>query len=389
MQIIRVHQPLDAFTLDVDLTLSRRVTGLFGPSGSGKTTLLNCVAGLVTPRRGLVQIGERVLYACDQGRVRTRVPVRQRRIGYVFQDPLLFEHMTVEGNLRYGRRSGDGPKFSQVVHVLELGGLLSRRAHALSGGEKRRVAIGRALLSGPQFLLLDEPLTGLDRRLAGKSLCYIRAVLDAFAVPAIYVSHLVSDVVYLCDEVIVLDRGRVTAQGAPAELIGQMESADPSQPPSLKNMFAAAVEAIDPAAGTVTCRVGDQPLVVVGRVPPDATRVTAIVPARDIILATQMPKGISARNVLRGPIARIEPVHGHRVVFVDLGYARRKGVRMNLCEAPEGPFRQIHPDTFSLSWMVEITAAAMQELDLAVGKDVYVIVKASSVQVVDASAQTH
>jgi len=356
MQIIRVHQPLDAFTLDVDLALSRRVTGLFGPSGSGKTTLLNCIAGLVTPRRGLLQVGQRVLYACDGGRAQTRMAARHRRIGYVFQDPLLFEHMSVEGNLRYARRGGDGPGFDQVVDVLELGGLLARRAHALSGGEKRRVAIGRALLSGPRLLLLDEPLTGLDRRLAGRTLSYIRAVLDAFKLPAIYVSHLVSDVIYLCDEVVVLERGRVVAQGPPAALIAQMESADRAHRPALKNIFSAEVVAVDPEGGTVTGRVGSQIVVMSGFVPPHASRVTAMLPARDIILATSRPQGISARNVLTGRIRRIEPVAGHCVVFVDVG----------------------------VEWMVEITQAAARELQLEVAAPIHVIVKAATIQVVDA-----
>ena len=355
MQTIRIRQRLDAFTLDVDLSLPRRVTGLFGPSGSGKTTLLNCIAGLIAPPCGFVRVGDVVVYARGDGRDGVNVRVRDRRIGYVFQDPLLFEHMTVEGNLRYSRRAGDGPGFSQVVDVLELGGLLARRAHALSGGEKRRVAIGRALLSSPRLLLLDEPLTGLDRRLAGRTLAYIRAVLDAFDLPAIYVSHLVSDVIYLCDEVVVLDRGAVVAQGAPAELIAWMESADPQHRPGLKNIFTAPVAAVDASAGTVTCLIGAQMLVIAGRADVGAQRVTAIAPAGDIILAKREPAGLSARNVLRGKVERVEPLAGGCVVFVDVGH----------------------------TWMVEVTAGAVRELGICPGASIYVIIKASSMQIID------
>jgi len=357
MHLIRVIKRLDAFTLDVDLRLARRVTGVFGPSGSGKSTLLNCIAGLQAPDAGMIRVDEAALFHREPGgRALHSVRVPDRRMGYVFQDPLLFEHMTVEQNLRYARRGGDGPGFSQVVEVLELGALLRRRGHALSGGEKRRVALGRALLSAPRMLLLDEPLTGLERRLAGRTLAYIRAVLDAFALPTLYVSHLVSDILFLCDEVVLLDRGRVAAQGPPRELVEQMDAVDAAHAPGLKNIFAAPVEAINATAVCVRCRVGEQMLIASGRVAEGARTVTVVVPARDIILASSPPRGLSARNVLRGRIQRIASVRSHDIVFIDVG----------------------------VPWMVEVTSAAVRELGLAAGGEAYAIVKASTARVVDA-----
>ncbi len=356
MQQLRIFKRFDGFNLDVDLTLDRRVTALYGPSGSGKTSVLNAQAGLLRPDRGRILVNGRVLFDADR---RIDVPVRRRRLGYVFQDALLFEHMTVRRNLTYARPRGGGPDLRQVVDVLELGPLLERRASHLSGGEKRRVALGRALLSGPHVLLLDEPLTGLDRRLAGKTLGYIKSVLDAFDLPAIYVSHLVSDVIHLADEVVLLERGRVTAQGAPRDLLDRMETMAPGRPPALKNFLAARVLACDPDRETITCRVGEQTLTVLGRLPDGTTRATVVAPARDIILARTRPAGISARNVLHGEVTRITPVGGHQVVFVDLG----------------------------VEWMVEVITPAVQELDLVPGTTVYAVIKASCMQCIEQGAQ--
>jgi molybdate transport system ATP-binding protein len=358
VQRIHVELPLSAFTLDVDVTLTRRVTGLYGPSGSGKTTLLDCIAGLRQPRRGFIGLGKRVLLNRVPGKgPRTTLAPRARRIGYVFQDPLLFRHLNVRQNLGYARRVGAGPRFDDVVRVLELESLLDRSARALSGGEQRRVAVGRALLSAPDLLLLDEPLSGLDRRLAGKTLAYLRAVLDAFEIPALYVSHGVSDVMHLCDEVIILARGRVTHQGPPAELLAEMESADPIRPPALKNIFPVRVQQVDAAGGTVRCALGDQDLIVAADGVGEIRSAVAMLPARDVMLADRRPEGLSARNILVGKIKTLTPVEAHQVAFVDIG----------------------------ATWMVEITSAAARELALAPGKTVHVVVKASSIHLLDTS----
>lgn len=177
---IRLGKQLDQFTLRVDVSLGARVTGLFGPSGSGKTTLLNCLAGLIRPDDGQFRVDETCFFDSEQS---THIPCRHREIGYVFQDGLLFDHMTVRQNLNFSRHTRSGPNLEQVVDVLELDHLIDRGASNLSGGEARRVALGRAILSAPRLLLLDEPLTGLDRRMSGKTLAYIRNVLDAFEIP--------------------------------------------------------------------------------------------------------------------------------------------------------------------------------------------------------------
>ncbi len=354
---VNLQKQLESFTLRVDLTLSARVTGVFGPSGSGKTTLLNCIAGLTNPKDGAIRVDDTDFFDSSK---RINVACRQRQVGYVFQEGLLFDHLTVRQNLTYSRHDRTGPAFEQVVEVLELGALLERSARHLSGGEARRVAIGRAILSAPRLLLLDEPLTGLDRRMSGKTLSYIRSVLDAFNMQTIYVSHSISDIVYLCDEVVVLSDGEVVGQGIPTELLGTMASADRDRLPVLKNIFPLTILPTKAEEGTVVGDLGDQTVEVGARAVTGRRNVTAMVYARDIILANQKPTGLSARNILCGRIVRLDADDGRCVASVDVG--------------PH--------------WMVEITRSAMDEMQLKVGSDVYVIVKASAIQLLENSEPT-
>ncbi len=211
--------PLTPFALELDATLSAHVTAVFGPSGAGKTSLLEAVAGLRHPERGRIVLSGRVLDDAARG---VRVPPRQRAVGYVTQDDSLFPHLSVAGNLRYGAGRGlaERPALAEdrVVDVLGLSLLLDRRPSTLSGGERRRVALGRALLSAPEILLLDEPLSGLDRVLKDRVLEHLLKVKAAFPLPVLYVTHEAAEVVALADEVVILESGRVAALGPPGEI---------------------------------------------------------------------------------------------------------------------------------------------------------------------------
>lgn len=209
-----VRAPLGPFTLVVDLATAARVTAVFGASGAGKTSVLEIVAGLRLPEAGRVVLDGRVL---DDAAAGIHVLPRLRRVGYVPQDDTVFPHLSVGANLGFAR-AASAAAASRVADVLELGPLLARRPAGLSGGERRRIALGRALLSSPEILLLDEPLTGLDAPLKERVLAHLRRVREEFAVPTLYVSHSAEEVLALADDVLVLEQGRVVTRGRPAEV---------------------------------------------------------------------------------------------------------------------------------------------------------------------------
>lgn len=191
--------PLAHFTLEVSAELTARTTALYGPSGAGKTSLLEVIAGLRKPLRGEVAI---------HGRVVTNLPPRKRNVGYVPQDDALFPHLSVRQNVTYGGAPVGGAN-DAVIGVLEIGHLLDRDVNRLSGGERKRVAFARALLSHPEVLLLDEPLSGVDSELRARVLEYLVRVRDEFPVPMIYVTHDLAEATVLCEETVMIQNGRL------------------------------------------------------------------------------------------------------------------------------------------------------------------------------------
>ncbi len=190
------------------------VTALFGNSGAGKTSLINIIAGLTPPDRGRVILGQTPLFHGEQG---IDLPPEKRRIGYVFQEGRLFPHLTVASNLTFGMKLLSPEervvKFDHVVELLGIGHLLKRRPSKLSGGEKQRVAMGRALLTSPRLLLMDEPLASLDESRKKEVLPFIRLLAREMAIPILYVSHSPDEIVSLADSLVLLEAGRVVAEG--------------------------------------------------------------------------------------------------------------------------------------------------------------------------------
>ena len=219
LRLKSISLPLPHFTLELDIELASRVTAIFGPSGAGKTSLLDLIAGLRRPKSALIQLGETVL---TDTAARLHLPSRRRQISYVPQDLALFPHLSVRGNLLYGHKavSETDPlfRFAHVARVLEIEPLLSRGIGNLSGGEKQRVALARALLSSPRLLLLDEPLSSLDARLKGQILPFLQRLREEFPIPMLYVTHDADEVSALCDEVVVLDQGRLVRRATPGDL---------------------------------------------------------------------------------------------------------------------------------------------------------------------------
>lgn len=214
LRLAGVSLPLAEFPLAVDAAFTGPVTGVVGPSGAGKTSLIELIAGLRRPASGRLELGEDVFFDTKDARF---VPPHRRRIGYVPQDDTLFPHLSVRRNLAYGIPAGARTSdFERAVDVLELRSLLDRGTSKLSGGERRRVAIGRAILSGPRLILCDEPLAGLDRALKARVLAYLEAVKAEFPIPMVYVAHDAGEIRALADEVVVLERGAIRYHGAAA-----------------------------------------------------------------------------------------------------------------------------------------------------------------------------
>lgn len=210
-------QYASGFDIDAAFTSDSLVTVLFGPSGSGKTSVLSMIAGLRRPQQGLICVGGRELF---NSRAHVNLPPEQRRVGYVFQDRLLFPHMDVRANLLYGlkrRAIAAAFDFAHLVEVLELGELLDRAPHTLSGGQRQRVALGRALLSSPELLLLDEPLASIEEDLKDRVLAYLETALAERTLPTIFVSHDAAEVARLGHTVIEIASGRVVRRQPGAE----------------------------------------------------------------------------------------------------------------------------------------------------------------------------
>lgn len=210
----KISLPLAHFTLEVDVAISSRVTAIFGPSGAGKTSLLDLIAGLRRAKSAFIQLDGLVL--TDTAK-KLFVPTHQRGIGYVPQDLALFPHLSVRQNLLYGCKSSGAAdplfSFDHVTAVLEIQPLIARGVTELSGGEKQRVALARALLASPRLLLLDEPLASLDSKLKARIIPYLIRIRDEFRTPILYVTHELDEVRALCDEIIMLERGRCLRHG--------------------------------------------------------------------------------------------------------------------------------------------------------------------------------
>jgi molybdate transport system ATP-binding protein len=212
-----IRVPLAEFTLSVNVQIDARVTGIVGPSGAGKTTLLDVIAGIIRPRGGRIVLDSEVL---DDSKSGAHVPTRERRMGYVPQDVALFPHLNVRRNLLFGHRPEREVlpifRFEHVIEVLEIRSLVERDVTELSGGEKQRVSLARALLSSPRLLLLDEPLSSLDPSLKAQIISYLKRVRDEFQMPMLLVSHNVGEIEQLCDSAFTLNRGRIESRTSEA-----------------------------------------------------------------------------------------------------------------------------------------------------------------------------
>jgi molybdate transport system ATP-binding protein len=314
------HLRRGRFTLAVQLECGAGVTGLFGHSGSGKSSLLGLIAGLIHPQAGKIVLDGEVLFDSVQGVCK---PAHRRQIGLVFQDSQLFPHYSVRGNLLYGHALLPAQerrfRFEEIVELLDLAPLLEAHPRQISGGEKQRVALGRSLLAAPRLLLLDEPLAALDGRLKQQILPFLARVKQELALPMIYVSHSLAEIVYLTEQLAFMSAGRVTACG---NLRALLEGAGRERLGGLgdDNIFAVTVQAHDAFEG---CTLGDlhgQTLALPLRPalrPGDTAYVS--VHRGEIALARGRVEGLSIQNQLPGRILGIESQGAAVRVSIDVG----------------------------------------------------------------------
>src|SRR5437762_3425983 len=304
MLSVTVAHRFGSFVLDAAFESAGGLTALFGRSGAGKTSLINAIAGLLRPEHGRIVVDGEILTDTERG---VFVPARRRRIGYVFQEGRLFPHLSVRQNLLYGRwfapKSGRAGEVDHVIDLLGLGALLQRRPANLSGGEKQRVAIGRALLARPRLLVMDEPLASLDEARKTEILPYIERLRDAAGVPIVYVSHQVAEVARLATTMVVLTEGRVAAIGPTAAIMGRIDLFPLTGRAEAGAILATRVAAHDQAFGLTVLRAAAGEL----RVPhldlPVGAALRVRIRARDVMIAVQPPEGLSALDVLPGTVA--------------------------------------------------------------------------------------
>jgi len=342
---VDIEQRLRAFALDIHFHAGRGLTALFGRSGAGKTSVVNAIAGLLRPRRGRIILDGSVLLDTERG---IQVPTHLRRVGYVFQEGRLFPHLTVRQNLLFGRwfapaRERRAANLADVVDLLGIAALLDRRPGRLSGGEKQRVAIGRALLASPRLLLMDEPLASLDARRKDEILPYLERLRDEATVPIVYVSHSIAEVTRLATRIVLISAGRVHAVGPVQEVMGRAELYPLAGRFEAGAVLGVRITAHDPR-WNLTQLTGDFGGLTVPRLDaPVGAALRVRIRARDVILALTRPTGISALNVLAAEVERLVPIEeGALEVQLRLGgerllarVTRRSGAALGLAAGRE------------------------------------------------------
>jgi molybdate transport system ATP-binding protein len=336
---VTLHHGLGDFRLSASFEAQGGVTALFGPSGAGKSSIVAAVAGLLRPHEGRVILNGRTLTDMAAG---IFVPPQQRRAGLVFQDGRLFPHMSVRDNLLYGWKRtparGDAAQIAHIVALLGLEGLLARRPRTLSGGEKARVALGRALLAAPEILLLDEPLASLDAARRAEILPYLERLRDEAGVPMLYVSHAVDEVARLADRVVLLDQGRVQGQGPAAQML-----------PGRGGVGAVIDAMVCGMRGDGLVELAfDGGRLAVTTPAKTGTRLRVRLAADDILIARTAPQDISANNVLAVTVSEVHIAGDLAEVMLAAGATRM---------------------------LARITAASARRLQLTPGLAVFAVIK--------------
>ncbi|MGI9518924.1 MAG: molybdenum ABC transporter ATP-binding protein [Pirellulaceae bacterium] len=348
------HRYADGFELDVEFTTDHDCTVIFGPSGSGKTSILSIIAGTVLPDSGRIALGDHILL--DRGQDICLRPER-RGVGYVFQEPLLFPHQTVAANLEFGKRyraeQSRDIDIDRVAEVLEIGDLMTRMPDTLSGGQRQRVALGRDVASGPDLLLMDEPIASLDEGLKLKILAWLERVIDEWEVPVLYVTHSHAEVSRLGRHVLLIESGRVIAGGEPLEILSRVESLGQLDLKAPLNLLR--IDKLTEESDATYAWIGDSRLMVSPQTTKSPSREFIQFAPADVLVSREVVGGTSARNALQGTIRDIVPVGSSRLVAIDIG---------------------------QIVWAA-LTQQAADELNLAIDLPVRCLIKAHNVRLIN------
>ena len=347
---------LGDFQLRINETLPLAgIWGVFGPSGAGKSSLLRVLAGLEPNACGSLHVGA----SCWQDSQRqVWLPAHKRRLGFVFQDARLFDHLSVEGNLKFAcRRAQHAPQIASmatVIDALGLTSLLHRQPNSLSGGERQRVAIARALLTQPQLLLLDEPLSALDRERKGGLLALLRQVNEQFRVPMIYVSHAIDELATLTDQLLLLRAGHIVATGKTADMMARLDLMEMASRDGAGAVVEATAVGVDTDYQLTHFTLAGQRMTVPGQVASVGQAVRLRIHARDVAVSLHAPEGLSIRNALYAEITAIE--------------------------CGSGPHADLIADVGGQLVRARVTRASVDELALRPRLWVYLLIKAASVE---------
>ncbi|MCH8997504.1 MAG: molybdenum ABC transporter ATP-binding protein [Proteobacteria bacterium] len=356
---VAVTKRLSAFKIDAEFSCATNgIVALFGRSGAGKTSLVNMLAGLSRPDSGRIEIEGVTVFDSSRG---LDLPPERRRIGYVFQEGRLFPHMTVRGNLTYGLRRAPADErriqLDQIVDLLGLEALLGRRPHDLSGGEKQRVALGRALLTNPRLLLMDEPLAGLDQARKDEVLLFIERLRDELTIPIVYVSHAMPEIVRLADTMVLMSNGRVEAVGPLDELTSRLDLRPLTGRYEAGAVLEARVEGQDAAFALTELSFAGGRLWVPRLDLPDGAELRLRIRARDVVLAHARPEGTSILNALPCVVKDIGAEEG----------------------AEESAQVDLRLDAGGAALWARITRRSLHELGLVPGSEVYALIKAVAI----------
>ncbi|KZL20615.1 Maltose/maltodextrin import ATP-binding protein MalK [Pseudovibrio axinellae] len=337
------------FSLSAKFAVNSGITAIFGRSGAGKSSLIRMIAGLAAPDAGRIVLAEQVVFDRDRS---INVPIQQRGVGMVFQDSRLFPHMNVERNLLYsqwaaGRNSGVG--LGEIAELLGISHLLKRRPFGLSGGEKQRVAIGRALLSNPKVLVLDEPLASLDASRKAEILPYLLKLKNEFGIPMLYVSHSLGEIEQLADTLVLLDQGSVVAYGPIAQMLSNLELPQLVNGPDAGSLLFAKFSQYDTHWQMTEFSLEGQKLFLPGQLGTVGQDARIRIKAKDVALARKVPEQASVRNVLCVCIEGITET--------------------------AGPYAEVDCRVGEQHLRARLTRHSVHELQLAAGQEVFALVK--------------